>query len=436
MTTIRRAITLLPALTLLTAYSLAQAPPAFTTLFNFPSKTEGGNPQTGLVMGNHGQLYGTTNLGGTLNLGTVFELTPPAAAGEGWTENVIHNFHGTPDGSYPDAILTVGSNGVVYGETEGGGIGYFGTVFELAPPTTPGEAWTETVLYTFPGGSSGYYPAGGLFLATNGTLYGVAEFGGAACSCGTVFELTPPATPGGAWAQTTLYTFQADADGADPQGGLVMSLNGTLYGTTYRGGIYGYGTAFQLTPPASPGGAWRETVLHTFSGSQLDGSKPMAGLILGNGGALYGTASSGGLLPACSEGCGMVFKLTPPGPDGTAWTEHIVYTFSGFPIDGQNPVAPLAFGENGILYGTTEDGGTGTCSPDRVGLPGCGTVFQLTPAVGGTWTETILHNFMGASDGARPFGGVAVGPSGNLFGTASQSGKLGICCGTVFALTP
>ena len=145
-----------------------------------------------------------------------------------------------------------------------------------------------------------------------------------------------------------------------------------LYGTTEVGGTqspcpyyYGCGTVFSLTPPASSGGAWTEKILHIFNGGS-DGQWPSAGVIIGPGGVLYGTTTGGG--PSDN---GTIYSLTPPASPGGEWTEAILYAFSG--PDGSRPAAALLMGPNGVLYGTTYNGGT-TWSPP---LPGLGTVFQL-----------------------------------------------------------
>jgi uncharacterized repeat protein (TIGR03803 family) len=161
---------------------------------------------------------------------------------------------------------------VLYGTTLSGGSGPFpdcyfdteigcGTVFQLTPPATPGGAWTESVIYNFAGGiGEGAYPYASLVLGKNGVLYGTTSYGGTSASgsacpsdanpgCGTVFQLTPPATPGGAWTETILHGFTGqDGDGAVPYGGLTLSPSGTLYGTTAAGGTAGGGTVFSIVP--------------------------------------------------------------------------------------------------------------------------------------------------------------------------------------------
>jgi len=122
----------------------------------------------------------------------------------------------------------------------------------------------------------------------------------------------------------------------------------------------------------------------------------------------------------------------------------VIYRFHGFPGDGAVPAGALVIGPDGAIYGATAGGGLSICYAGPLGSepPGCETVFQLTPpaSAGAAWRETVLHPFLGTSDGARPLGGVILGADGTLYGTASQNGKshqgTSPCCGTVFALTP
>jgi len=168
------------------------------------------------------------------------------------------------DGTGPYAGLVTGKNGTFYGTTNGGGTEDLGTVFELAPPVAPGAGWRETVIHSFAGGLDGEYPLAGVIAAKDGTLYGAAPCqtacGGA--NLGVVFKLTPPvgAAPGadGEWTETILHTFTGQSDGAQPNA-VVLGNGGVLYGTTNYGGKSNAGTVFELTPPNSSDGAWTET---------------------------------------------------------------------------------------------------------------------------------------------------------------------------------
>jgi uncharacterized repeat protein (TIGR03803 family) len=177
---------------------------------------------------------------------------------------------------------------------------------------------TESVVHSFTGGSDGDTPYGSLISDTSGALYGTSS--GEGLGTGTVFRLTPPASAGGAWTESVLYTFcsptSSCASGFNPQGGLIMDATGNLYGTTLQGGTYGQGTVFELTPPTTSGGTWTHKVLYNFTGGS-DGAQPVdaAGLIFDASGALYGTTGGGGTAVG-GNGNGTVFKLSPPSTVG------------------------------------------------------------------------------------------------------------------------
>jgi uncharacterized repeat protein (TIGR03803 family) len=227
----------------------------------------------------NGTLYGTTEFGGPYDYGTVFAITTSGK------ETVLHAFGASSDdGGHPQAGL-VNVNGTLYGTTYGGGAHGSGTVFAI---TTSGN---ETVLYSFGDGSGdGNYPQADL-VNVNGTLYGTTQAGGKS-NDGAVFAIT---TSGG---ETLLHGFGATQDdGADPDAGL-LNVNGTLYGTTYDGGASGYGTVFAITPSGT------ETVLHSFGFHGRDGRNPYSALVSIKG-TLYGTTYKGG------AGYGTVFSVTP-----------------------------------------------------------------------------------------------------------------------------
>ena len=320
----------------------------------------------------------------------------------------LYSFKGKPDGARAQAGVVISKNGGLYGTTEFGGTSNAGTVFKLTPPASPGGAWTETVIHDFTGGSGdGAEPGAGVVISNGGLLYGTTSVGGAS-NAGTVFSLTPPASHGGAWAETVLYNFTGGSDGGRPFAGVVIGSGGVLYGATYYGGNANFGTVFSLTPPTSPGGAWTESVLFGFpSRFQFGGAYPSGSVVIGSGGVLYGTTTYGflgscGVVPAI--GCGVLFSVTPPTSPGGAWTDTVLHEFTGGSSDGAEPGAGVVIGIDGVLYGTTPFGGSGPCNVS--GFPtGCGTVFSLTPPAtpGATWTETVIHDFTGGSgDGANP----------------------------------
>jgi len=431
-------LNLLTALAILMPCVAAAQGTAYETIYSFQGSPDGADPSGAVVIAKDGALYGTTYAGGTSGLGTVFVLTP--ATGAPWTETVLHSFSG-PDGSSPTAGLAFGSPGVFYGTTSSGGSGV-GTVFELAPPSTAGAAWTETVLYTFtPAGYTGANetPLGGVLIGPGGTLYTTAS-GGSTSIMGAAVAVAPPETPGGSWTGSVIFVFNlqySGVGGLQPEAGFV-SKGGSLFGTSARGGgvagffcNIGCGEAYELTPPTTSGGSWLLTTIHDFEGSPTDGGIPHAALTLGPDGVLYGTTVYGGSGSAQCDttgaGCGTVFQLTPPTAPGGNWTESVIYSFTGTNGDGAYPGASVVVGKNGALYGTTPNGGRFFK----------GTVFELTPPAtpAGVWTETVLHSFSGENgDGSGPAAGLARSSTGVLYGTASGGGTAGN--GTVFAIKP
>ena len=237
-------------------------------------QTGGDQPKGNLVADGAGNLYGTAFEDGTTIWGMVYELVRPVPPKTAWTETVLYDFSGEPDGALPEAGLVFDKAGNLYGTTNAGGSANNGTIFELSPPTSAGGKWTKAELHSFEGGvNDGASPQAGLVLDSTGNLYGATLGGGAdeggACfsrilaGCGTVFELSPPATPGGAWTQTILHSFNY-GQGAFPKGTPILDAKGNLYGTTYEGGKFGDGVVYRVTRPATPGGAWTYRVLHAF----------------------------------------------------------------------------------------------------------------------------------------------------------------------------
>jgi uncharacterized repeat protein (TIGR03803 family) len=266
----------------------------YKSLYSFKGGSgDGASPEAGL-MNVKGTLYGTTSAGGANNYGTVFSISPSG------TETVLYSFKGgSGDGRYPYAGL-LNVNGTLYGTTDEGGAKDDGTVFAI---TRSGK---ETALYRFKGGSKdGSRPVAGL-INVKGTLYGETPLGGngGGAGNGTVFSITPFGV------ETVLYRFKGGSgDGESPLGELV-NVNSTLYGTTNGGGANENGTVFWITTSG------KETVLHSFGGSG-DGYSPQAGLVSVNG-TLYGTTFYGG-----SKYKGTVFSITPSDK------ETVLYSFKG-----------------------------------------------------------------------------------------------------------
>ncbi len=250
----------------------------------------------------------------------------------------IFAFNGT-DGASPESGLVADSIGNFYGVTTYGGSNNAGLVYEISPT---GNAAVETVLYDFTG-STGCYPTGNLIFDSAGNLYSTTS----ACGTfgqGTVFELSPPTQPLGAWTENVIYNFTGGADGAEPQSGLTMDAGGNLYGTTYLGGQGGLGTVFELDANHN------FTVLHAFTGHPTDGSRPVAAVTLDGAGNLYGTTDTGGTYDG-----GTVSELSP---SNGAWVESIFHSF-GLQGDGSSPQGQLVIDQSGALAGTTVVGGDG-----------------------------------------------------------------------------
>ena len=383
-----------------------------SVVYNFAGGSDPKLPYAGLIFDKAGNLYGTTEFGGTNNQGTVFEITPTSS---GWTETVLYNFTGSTDGGQPYASLIFDSAGNLYGTTNFGGSSSCsmgcGTVFKL----TPGSGgWTESVLYAFTGGSDGRESYARLRFDAAGNLYGTTLLGGnigSVCSegCGTVFKLTPGSS---GWTESVLYAFQGAGDGASPYDGLALDAAGNLYGTAYTGGASADGVVFKLSPGSS---GWTESVLHTFKGA-ADGEYPYGDLILDATGNLYGTAYQGG------EGYGVVFELMKT---KGRWAEKMLRRFSNT-LAG-NPVAGLVIDAAGNLYGTTMLGANETSCGG-----GCGSLFKLSPVSGGGWTYKMVHVFGQGTDGYHPTGDLILDSAGNLYGTTQAGGAQG--SGMVFEI--
>jgi uncharacterized repeat protein (TIGR03803 family) len=292
--------------------------------------------------------------------------------------------------------------------------------------TGASPASTETVLYSFTGGNDGAHPRSDLTIDNAGNLYGTTSSGGTgtACGggCGTVFVLKRSAKD---WKEEVLYSFAGGKDGAIPEAGVTFDNSGNLYGTTTIGGSQNSGTVFKLVPNSL--GGWTETVIYSFSFSGSSGANPAADLILDAKNNLYSTTPVGGT--GCNgNGCGTVFELSPL--SNGSWKETTIHAFMGAP-DGAIPSSGLVLGSRGDLYGMTQYGGTAPCDLHTL-LPGCGTIYKLTPNSGGGWTETVMYNFIrGGGRGIYPSGGLLLDPAGHLIGT-TRSGGDGI--GAIFKL--
>ena len=370
--------------------------------------TDGYFPLANLVFDGAGNLYGTTQEGGSEGFGTVFEMTPNGSGG--WTEKVLHNFYiSRSDGQTPFAGLVFDRDGNIYGTTEQGGSRAAGVVFEMTP--NAGGGWTERVIHNFGVGEDGRSPEAGLIFDGAGNLYGTTVLGGTEGD-GTVFEMTPDGS--GGWRERVIHNFGMGDDGQQPYASLIFDGAGNLYGTTGGGFFGGYDTVFEMTPDGS--GGWTEKVIHNF-GMGDDGQQPNASLIFDGAGNLYGTTYYGG-----TENDGTVFEMTPNGSGG--WSERVLHNFGISNDDGRQPYAGLIFDGAGNLYGTTVLGGT----------EGDGTLFEMTPNGSGGWTDKVRHNFGMGNDGVHPHASLIFDGAGNLYGTTEIGGSRDD--GTVFEVAP
>jgi len=315
--------------------------------FNFHDH-DGTIPYSRVVFGPDGLLYGTTNVGGGADFGTVYSLRPPATACTtavcSWDETILYSFTGGADGGYPyygDLIFDQAGN--IYGTTYAGGASGGGVVFKL---TRSGSGWTESVPWSFTRGSDGANPLSGVIFDNAGNLYGTTS-SGSSNRLGAVYELSP--TQSG-WSETTLYSFTNNDNGGG-SGGLIMDAHGDLFGIT--GGTDSGGAAYELTPQ---NGSWSFTLLQAFQGE----FGALAAPTFDTHGSLYGPLPNGG-----SDDLGEIFRLTPSG-NQWLYTPYYQFVSSG---SGAEPYGAVIFDASGNMYGTAFVFGAG----------GEGTVWEITP---------------------------------------------------------
>jgi uncharacterized repeat protein (TIGR03803 family) len=216
--------------------------------FAFNSVGDGWQPFGGVILDSKGNLYGTTTKGGAAEQGTVFELSPQGSGQ--WSETLLYIFNDEHDGGGPESPLTFDTAGNLYGTTYVGGTlggGRLGTVFRLSPNLN--GPWSESVLYDFGGYPDGENPSGPVVFDSKGNLYGAVSMGGKPCNvpgCGIVFQLTPQTQ--GFWTEKILYQFASALDGSDPNAGVLLDeSHQRLFVTTqYGGGRFGYGTVIEV----------------------------------------------------------------------------------------------------------------------------------------------------------------------------------------------
>ena len=315
-----------------------------TVLYEFKGQAsgDGASPHGRLAFDANGNIYGTTQGGGTNGTGTVYELT--AKKGGGWTEKVLYTFSATgADGSNPSAGMVIAKDGTMYSTTANGGASGAGAIFSLKKTS---KGWKETVIHSLSFPADGGFPYDGLMMDAAGNLYGVAPAGGT-IGQGVVYRLSQ--TKKG-WVDTILYNFtNQNGDG----GGLywidlITDSLGNIYGATSFGGTNGTGTVWELVYSKTKK-TYSEKVLYEFgTAGGGDGNKPYGGLVMGSNGTLYGTALNGG-----SNNIGTVYKLAK---QGKIWKETTLHNFVGG-ADGGQPTGNLYMDAKGRLYGMAETGG-------------------------------------------------------------------------------
>lgn len=327
-----------------------------------------------LIQGTNGMLYGTSEYGGGGNYGALYEVST-----DGVTYAVIHDIGGYQFyGQHPQAALFQSGDGLLYGTTRDGGTNGNGTVFSL---TSDGNNYTE--FFNFNGnGSDANNAAASLLVGKDGALYGTSYYGGTN-GVGTIFKLNRDGT-----GYQILHHFGAGNDGSYPYAGLVQTANGTLFGSTSTGGTNGNGTIFSI-------GTNGQSYVVLVAPEYQDGFAFNGTPIIGMDGGLYGTGNYGG-----TNFDGVVYRVNQNGQNYT-----VLHSFPVDATDGMNPQSSLIQGPDGTLYGTTYDGGTNSN----------GTVFRMSTNGGGFM---VLHHFPAfANDGASPYGALAQGPDGTLYGT-------------------
>jgi hypothetical protein len=393
-----------------------------SVLYSFQGGSDGYLPVGGLVSDQNGNLYGVTEYGGTgscldgtvAGCGIVFELSPDGKGG--WTETVIYTFTGGADGQYPLYGLILDNQGNLYGTTEGlpslRCSPTCGSVFELSPGAS---GWSINVLHAFRGKQDGGILQGGVLMDSAGHLYGTTSVFGPKGN-GTTFELS---NSGRGWTLKTLHAFGESPDGKQPGGLLVLSPNGTIYGTTQDGGTTNLGVFYSLSLNKSRN--WTERVLYSFQGGK-DGSDPI-GLTADLKGNLYGVSPD-------EPFWGDVFQFSRNLKGN--WVKKTLYTFRPPHQNGpEDPNGPVSIDQSGNIYGTTSHGGP---------FPGeAGTVYELTPPKSGyQWSEALIFVFpSNGTYGDTPTGQLLLDGKGNIYGVTELGGNgCSGGCGTVFEMTP
>jgi uncharacterized repeat protein (TIGR03803 family) len=421
--------------------------------FNFDDTNNGSAPQSALIQGKDGKLYGTTEYGGASGDGIMFQYDLSTST---FTKKFDFDDSGKSTGKYCIGAMVQATDGMLYGMGYNGGMDNSGVVYKYDPSTS-----TLTKQFDFHQAKTGSHPVGAIVPAKDKMLYGVTQFGGTKNN-GTIYQFDPTtysytkkidfdkAISGDAptaplllasdrkFYGTTSYggpnddgiLFQYDpatniltpkvefggAKGSDPCGELVQLSNGKIYGTTREGGAKNEGVIFQFDPAT---GTYEKKI--DFEG-KVKGSYPEGGLTLAADGKLYGVTTGGGVNSSASiaSGFGVLFQYDPSTND---FVKKIDFDGNG---NGPNPNGTLVKTANGKLYGMTTTGGA-TSDTNHVGE---GVLFEFDPAT------SLINNKLDfdMEKGRNPNGTLLLASDGNLYGVTNTGGKHDM--GVIFQFNP
>ncbi len=351
-----------------TAFSINTNGNNFSVIQGF---VDWGNTANGsFFLNDDGYFYGMTHFGGTYNDGTIFKMSADGKV------TMLKQFNYSVDGAYPDGELIKGADGYLYGITAAGGANGYGTIFKIS---VDGDF---SVIKPLSYSTDGAGARGHLTLAKDGNFYGITCTGGSN-GVGTIFKLTP------AGVYSVIHNMVSVTEGGTSYASLTEGKDGNLYGTTYSGGTYGFGTIFKVTTSGTL------TVLRHLN-STADGTYPQSDLIQAKDGNFYGTCYGGG-----QYGNGTIFKISSGG------NYSVVKNFS-VGVDGGYPYAGLMQNTDGNFYGITRAGGA------KSG----GTIYKLTTA----GVYTVIHNIDYANEGTTSSSVLVKGADGSLYAMTSLGG--------------
>lgn len=394
---------------------------------------------TNLIQVPSGKMYGLSKSGGSGNRGVLFDFDPITN-----TTSLLALFTGTANGASPFGSLVLGSDGMLYGLTSAGGTNNLGTLFQYNISTN-----TLTKKIDFTGATNGSIPKGSLLMANDGNLYGLTTSGGTSNN-GTFFKFNISTQ-----TYSKIIDLSSVTTGAGPEGSLIQSNDGNLYGITRLGGTNNAGTVFKYeistntftklqdltasTTGSWPSGSILEAsdnlmyFLNSAGGSNSDGTltqynkstnvltkkidfnapvngaKPTGNLIEATDGNLYGLTSGG------SSNNGTLFKYNKT---TNISTKLVSYTAT---VNGSKPYGSLLQASNGLLYGFTHEGGISTL----------GTLFSYN--IVSNSLQTLITNDL-CPNGSIPRTSLYKANDGNLYGVAEQGGNYNY--GVIFKINP